>query len=118
MYPFCGEFAGGEVRLSKRVEQSIKVDSQHMVFSAESVSLITRTVEWINRLSHIHHRFITRGAFAASNVCSQASASKRLALCLAGLTEMKLIVMTKIISAQKASSLRRFRYRIQEDKDH
>ena len=33
-----GEFAGGEVRLAKRVEQSIKIDSQHMVFSAESVS--------------------------------------------------------------------------------
>ena len=32
-----GEFAGGGVRLAKRVEQSIKVDSQHMVFSAESV---------------------------------------------------------------------------------
>lgn len=36
-----GEFAGGGGRLAKRVESSIKIDSQHMVFSAESVRLIT-----------------------------------------------------------------------------
>ena len=30
-------FAGGGVRLAKHVKSSIKIDSQHMVFSAELV---------------------------------------------------------------------------------
>ncbi|CAH7306554.1 hypothetical protein VCHA49P381_40038 [Vibrio chagasii] len=32
-----GEFAGGGVRFVKFMEQSIKIDSQHMVLRAESV---------------------------------------------------------------------------------
>ncbi len=32
-----GEFAGGEGVLVKRVKSSIKIDSQYVIFSAESV---------------------------------------------------------------------------------
>ncbi|CAH7279557.1 hypothetical protein VCHA41O246_40046 [Vibrio chagasii] len=38
MYPFYGGIRWWWGLLAKRVESSIKIDSQHMVFSAESVS--------------------------------------------------------------------------------